>query len=85
MENPIGVRAAAQFLGVYTQTVYLWVERRQIPHYRVMGRNIRFLQSLTSARTEAVSGREWRMARPRKHDGVVLSGAGGGFRSTVTR
>jgi len=27
------------------QTVYLWVERKQIPHLRVMGRNIRFLRS----------------------------------------
>ena len=36
---------AAQFLGVSRQTVYLWVERKQIPHLHVMGRNIRFLQS----------------------------------------
>jgi excisionase family DNA binding protein len=39
------VRAAAVFLGVSPQTVYLWVERKQIPHLRVMGRNIRFLRS----------------------------------------
>jgi excisionase family DNA binding protein len=32
-------------LGVSPQTVYLWVERKQIPHFRVMGRNIRFLKS----------------------------------------
>ena len=44
-EVPIGVREAAIFLGVSIQTVYLWVERKQIPHFRVMGRNIRFLQS----------------------------------------
>jgi hypothetical protein len=25
--------------------VYLWVERKRIPHLRVMGRNIRFLES----------------------------------------
>jgi len=25
--------------------VYLWVERKQIPHLLVMGRNIRFLKS----------------------------------------
>jgi excisionase family DNA binding protein len=42
---PLSVREAAQFLGVSRQTVYLWVERRQIPHLRVMGRNIRFLKS----------------------------------------
>ena len=36
---------AATYLGVSAQTVYLWVERKQIPHLRVMGRNIRFLKS----------------------------------------
>jgi excisionase family DNA binding protein len=44
-EYPMTVRDAARFLGVSPQTVYLWVERKQIPHLRVMGRNIRFLQS----------------------------------------
>ncbi|MFY9727931.1 MAG: helix-turn-helix domain-containing protein [Bryobacteraceae bacterium] len=44
-EPPIRVRDAAVFLGVSPQTVYLWVERKQIPHLRVMGRNIRFLKS----------------------------------------
>ena len=44
-ERPLTVRDAAQFLGVSAQTVYLWVERKQIPHLRVMGRNIRFLKS----------------------------------------
>jgi excisionase family DNA binding protein len=44
-ELPITVREAAKFLGVSAQTVYLWVERRRIPHLRVMGRNIRFLKS----------------------------------------
>ena len=42
---PFTVQQAALFLGVSPQTVYLWVERKQIPHLRVMGRNIRFLQS----------------------------------------
>jgi excisionase family DNA binding protein len=42
---PMTVRDAARFLGVSPQTVYLWVERKQIPHFRVMGRNIRFLKS----------------------------------------
>jgi len=41
---PLTVKEAAQFLGVSPQTVYLWVERKQIPHLRVMGRNIRFLK-----------------------------------------
>jgi len=44
-ELPLNVRDAALYLGVSTQTVYLWVERKQIPHLRVMGRNIRFLKS----------------------------------------
>ena len=44
-ELPLTVREAAVYLGVSIQTVYLWVERKQIPHLRVMGRNIRFLRS----------------------------------------
>ena len=44
-ELPLTVKDAARFLGVSSQTVYLWVERKQIPHLRVMGRNIRFLKS----------------------------------------
>jgi excisionase family DNA binding protein len=42
---PMTVKEAARFLGVSPQTVYLWVERKQILHFRVMGRNIRFLKS----------------------------------------
>jgi excisionase family DNA binding protein len=42
---PLTVRDAAVYLGVSIQTVYLWVERKQIPHLRVMGRSIRFLKS----------------------------------------
>ena len=45
VELPMSVKAAARYLGVSCQTVYLWVERKQIPHLRVMGRNIRFLRS----------------------------------------
>jgi excisionase family DNA binding protein len=44
-QYPLTVKEAAKFLGVSAQTVYLWVERKQIPHLRVMGRNIRFLKS----------------------------------------
>ena len=33
---PLRVREAAVYLGVGIQTVYLWVERKQIPHLRVM-------------------------------------------------
>jgi excisionase family DNA binding protein len=43
-EFPLTVKDAAKFLGVSPQTVYAWVERKQIPHLRVMGRNIRFLK-----------------------------------------
>ena len=60
-EYPMTVRDAAKFLGVSPQTVYLWVERKQIPHLRVMGRNIRFLRSdlepfRTSFKQPLVSG-----------------------------
>jgi len=44
-EYPLTVREAAKYLGVSPQPVYLWVERKQTPHLRVMGRNIRFLKS----------------------------------------
>ncbi len=44
-ELPLIVRQAAIYLGVSVQTVYLWVEQRQIPHLRVMGRNTRFLRA----------------------------------------
>jgi excisionase family DNA binding protein len=44
-ELPLRVRDDAVYLGVSPQTVYLWVERKQIPHLGVMGRNIRFLKS----------------------------------------
>jgi excisionase family DNA binding protein len=41
-EEPISVKAAAQFLGVSPSLVYAYVERKQIPHFRMMGRSIRF-------------------------------------------
>ena len=41
-ETPINVKAAAQFLGVSPSLVYAYVERKQIPHFRMMGRSIRF-------------------------------------------
>ena len=44
-DTPITVKAAARFLGVSPSLVYAYVERKQIPHLRVMGRNIRFLKS----------------------------------------
>ena len=44
-DRPLTVGDAAAYLGVSSQTVYLWVERKQIHYLRVMGRNIRFLKS----------------------------------------
>jgi excisionase family DNA binding protein len=41
-DQPIDVKSAAQFLGVSPSLVYAYVERKQIPHYRMMGRAIRF-------------------------------------------
>ena len=43
-DYPMTVSEAAKFLGVSAQLVYIWVEQKQIPHLRVMGRNIRFLE-----------------------------------------
>ena len=39
---PVDVRTAARFLGVSPSLVYAYVERKQIPHFRMMGRAIRF-------------------------------------------
>src|SRR5499427_1884947 len=41
-EPPVDVKVAAQFLGVSPSLVYAYVERKQIPHFRMMGRAIRF-------------------------------------------
>ena len=40
-EPRVSVKVAAHFLGVSTSLVYAWVERKQIPHYR-LGRAVRF-------------------------------------------
>ena len=45
VELPITVPQAAKLLGVSPQTVYLWVERKQIPHFRLGRGLIRFLKS----------------------------------------
>jgi excisionase family DNA binding protein len=63
-ELPVTVKVAANFLGVSTQTVYLWVERKRIPHLRVMGRNVRFLRfDLATFRVQFTpnveNGTEW--------------------------
>ncbi len=41
-EAPVDVKTAARFLGVSPSLVYSYVERKQIPHFRMMGRAIRF-------------------------------------------
>jgi excisionase family DNA binding protein len=41
-EPPVDVKTAARFLGVSPSLVYAYVERKQIPHFRMMGRSIRF-------------------------------------------
>jgi len=41
-EEPVNVKTAARFLGVSPSLVYAYVERKQIPHFRMMGRAIRF-------------------------------------------
>jgi excisionase family DNA binding protein len=38
----VDVKAAARFLGVSPSLVYSYVDRKQIPHFRMMGRAIRF-------------------------------------------
>jgi len=41
-EVPVDVKTAARFLGGSPSLVYAYVERKQIPHFRMMGRAIRF-------------------------------------------
>lgn len=62
-EVPVDVKTAARFLGVSPSLVYAYVERKQIPHFRMMGRAIRFsLAELEKWRRQfAVNGgiNEW--------------------------
>jgi excisionase family DNA binding protein len=41
-EVAVDVKSAARFLGISPSLVYAYVERKQIPHFRMMGRSIRF-------------------------------------------
>ena len=41
-ETAPAVKAATRLLGLSPSLVYAYVERKQIPHYRMMGRSIRF-------------------------------------------
>ena len=47
-EESVDVKAAARFIGVSPSLVYAYVERKQIPHYR-LGRAIRFRLSEVEA------------------------------------
>ncbi len=42
LQEIVDVKTAARFLGVSPSLVYAYVERKQIPHFRIMGRSIRF-------------------------------------------
>jgi excisionase family DNA binding protein len=41
-EVPVDVKTAARFLGASPSLVYAYAERKQISHFRMMGRAIRF-------------------------------------------
>jgi predicted DNA-binding transcriptional regulator AlpA len=48
-EPPVDVKTAARFPGVSASLVCGYVERNQIPHFRMMGRAIRFRLSELAA------------------------------------
>src|ERR1700683_3455828 len=74
-EVPLTVREAAVYLGVSIQTVYLWVERKQIPHLRVMGRNP-IPEVGVGALPRTVQTGRGELARPVKHDGGLYKREG---------
>ena len=51
-EVPVDVTTPARFLGISTSLVYAYIERRQIPHFRMMGRAIRFSTELEKWRRQ---------------------------------
>ena len=61
-EQPVDVKTAASFLGVSPSLVYAYVERKQIPHFRMMGHAIRFRLS-EAGRVASTISREWRNRR----------------------
>ena len=58
-DAPITVKTAARFLGVSPSLVYAYVERKQIPHYRMMGRSIRF-RLVGAGRVASTISCQWR-------------------------
>jgi len=82
VEYPIDVKAAAKFLGVSPSLVYAYVERKQIPHYRMMGRTIRFRLSELAEWLQQFhvnGGIMSRSGRPRNTNGAVYQRAGSAF------
>src|SRR5579863_519117 len=71
----VRVREAAVFLGVSPQTVYLWVERKQIPHLRVRPQHP-ISQIGVGALPRAVQTGGGELARPVKHDGGLYKREG---------
>jgi excisionase family DNA binding protein len=53
----LGVREAAEFLGVSPRTLYGWIGQRRIP-FRKAGRRVLFLQSELLEWTQPESGRD---------------------------
>ena len=59
VESSVDVKTAAHFLGVSPSLVYAYVERRQIPHYRMMG-PLDPVQDLRTGGVAATIPRKWR-------------------------
>jgi len=53
----LGIREAADFLGVSPRTLYGWIGQRRIP-FRKAGRRVLFLQSELLEWTQPESGRD---------------------------
>ena len=53
----IGIREAAEFLGVSPRTLYGWIAQRRVP-FRKAGRRVLFLQSELLEWTRPESGRD---------------------------
>jgi excisionase family DNA binding protein len=70
---PLTVCEAAVYLGVSIQTMNLWVERKQIFHLRLMGRNLVLRWGLESLR--AAFKRVYKELAPMKKEAVNLANA----------
>jgi hypothetical protein len=58
--------AKPHFPVVSPQTAYLWVERKQIPHFHVMDRNIRWIEYRNQSgqrRRESIQSKDWDTAQ----------------------